>query len=304
MLLEAGFGADSGAWYKVRPALAKSTRVCAYDRAGAGYSDPGPLPRDGGAIARDLDQALAAAKMDGPFIVVGHSAGGLYARLFAARRPNDVVGLVLLDPTVERRAPRPSGDGLDGLRNRARRCLTAAESTPQPALKGSEWSGCLPEHPTARQVENATRAATWQGQLSELDSLFGRTSEQVTMTVRVLKAVPVYVITASATASTSPVVGFNPPRPVWEVMHQRLASFSDDGSQTTVFSSHMIMIDRPEVVVAAVDAMLTALRRKEPVPPLPASESIPESDTGDPPDGAKPNTDRPSADLERLLGSP
>lgn len=87
VILESGFGATSGAWYKVRPALARGVRVCAYDRAGSGFSDPGPLPRDGAAIVRDLDQALTAAKIVGPYVLVGHSAGGLYARLFAARRP-------------------------------------------------------------------------------------------------------------------------------------------------------------------------------------------------------------------------
>ena len=82
VLLESGFGADSRAWSKVQPTVAETTRVCAYDRAGYGFSDPGPLPRDGAAIARDLDQALTQAEILGPFVVVGHSAGGLYARLY------------------------------------------------------------------------------------------------------------------------------------------------------------------------------------------------------------------------------
>ena len=100
VVLEGGFGADSLAWYKVQPALAARYRVCAYDRAGAGFSDPAPAPRDGAAIARDLDAGLRAAGIGGPFVLVGHSSGGLYARIFADLRPKDVIGMVLVDPSV------------------------------------------------------------------------------------------------------------------------------------------------------------------------------------------------------------
>ncbi|MGH6965185.1 MAG: alpha/beta fold hydrolase, partial [Phenylobacterium sp.] len=86
MLLESGFGAGAFAWGQAQPIVARTTRVCSYDRAGYGFSDPGPSPRDGAAIARDLDAALRRAGERGPFVIVGHSAGGLYARLFAARR--------------------------------------------------------------------------------------------------------------------------------------------------------------------------------------------------------------------------
>ncbi|HEX7886427.1 MAG TPA: alpha/beta hydrolase [Phenylobacterium sp.] len=272
VLLEAGFGADSQAWFKVQPALAKLTRVCAYDRAGYGYSDPGPSPRDGAAVARDLDQALAAADIAGPFIVVGHSAGGLYARLFAARRAQDVAGLVLLDPTIERNAPQPSGDGLDGLRQRVQRCLAASQATPPASDTDSRWSGCRPANPSPHQLEVSKRPATWSNQLSELDTLFGRTSEQATMTVSLLKSMPLYVITASQTANAAPTYGFNPPQSVWELLHQRLASRSDFGSQRTVFSSHMIMLDRPEIVIAATEQMIAAQRAGHPPEALPPAE--------------------------------
>ena len=76
VILESGYEADSLAWWKVEPEVARFTRVCSYDRAGAGFSDPGPLPRDGAAIAADLDKALSAAGIRGPFVLVGHSAGG------------------------------------------------------------------------------------------------------------------------------------------------------------------------------------------------------------------------------------
>lgn len=274
VLLEAGFGATSAAWRKVAPDLSRTTRVCAYDRAGYGFSDPGPLPRDGADIARDLDQALTGARIAGPFVVVGHSAGGLYARLFAARRPNDVKGLVLLDPTVERRAVSPVGDGLDGIRRRVTRCLAVSEIRPSPPPADPQWAGCLPATADDHAVEIARRPDTWRNQLSELDSLFGRTSEQVLRTRGVLTSVPTYVITASDTAAAAPKVGLQNPRSVWELQHEMIAAGSIDGSQQTVLSSHMLMTDRAEVVIAAVAEMVAASRAGRAPAHLPPSETI------------------------------
>ena len=273
VLLESGFGADSGAWYKVQPALSRLTRVCAYDRAGYGSSDPGPLPRDGASIARDLDLALEAARIPGPFIVVGHSAGGLYGRIFAARRPGQISGLVLLDPTVERRAPRPQGDGLDGMRRRLVRCGAVSESTPRPEIKDPVWTGCLSPQASANEIELAQRPAKWRGQLSELDNIFGSTSEQVGRIGGVLSHVPAYVITASETAGAAPLVPFGPPISIWEAQHQQIAGNSRHGFQTTVVSPHLVMIARPEVVIAAVKAMVVASRAGKSPAPLPASET-------------------------------
>ncbi len=76
---------------------ARGLRSCAYDRAGMGYSDPGPAPRDGDAIVKDLSVLIAASGERGPFILMGHSMAGLYLRQFAVQNPEKVAGLVLLD---------------------------------------------------------------------------------------------------------------------------------------------------------------------------------------------------------------
>jgi pimeloyl-ACP methyl ester carboxylesterase len=81
----------------IAPAVAQNTTVCAYDRAGQGWSDPPPAPQDGAAVATDLHNLLANARIAGPYVVVGHSTGGVYARIFAARYPDQVAGMVLLD---------------------------------------------------------------------------------------------------------------------------------------------------------------------------------------------------------------
>ena len=100
-----GFAAD---WSVVQRKLAgQGIRSCAYDRAGMGFSDPGPQPRDGVAICADLERLLAAAGERGPFIYVGHSMAGLYARLFSARNRDTVQGVVLVDAATPEAADLP-----------------------------------------------------------------------------------------------------------------------------------------------------------------------------------------------------
>lgn len=272
VIFESGFEADAGAWAKVQPAVARTTRTCAYDRAGMGFSDPGPLPRDGAAIARDLDQALETAQIEGPYVLVGHSAGALYARLFAARRPGEVQGLVLLDPTVEQRAP-PGADGLNGIRRRLNRCLAVAEASPQPSISDPQWEGCAPAR-TGGAADRVRRPDTWRNRLSELDAIFGRTSEAVARLGGLLDDVPGYVITASDTAAAAPRVGYDRPQSILELQHLRLAFGFHPGSQRTVYSSHLVMNDRPEVVIEAVNAMVEAARAGKPPGPLAPSETL------------------------------
>ncbi len=97
VILESGLANPSSIWGWVQPEVAHATRVCAYDRAGVGWSDPGPEPRDGLQIARDLHTLLGKANVPGPYVLVGHSTGGLYVRVYAAQYPQDVVGMVLVD---------------------------------------------------------------------------------------------------------------------------------------------------------------------------------------------------------------
>ena len=97
VILESGLGTMSVDWANVQPEIAKTTRVCAYDRAGAGWSEPGPEPRDPQQIARELHTLLGNAGIDGPYVLVGQSFGGLYVRMYADQYPQEVKGMVLVD---------------------------------------------------------------------------------------------------------------------------------------------------------------------------------------------------------------
>jgi pimeloyl-ACP methyl ester carboxylesterase len=84
-------------WVPVQESIGELTRACSYDRAGILWSEPGPLPRDGETIARELSAVLDAAGEEGPYILVGHAFGGAYIRIFAGEYPDDVCGMVLIE---------------------------------------------------------------------------------------------------------------------------------------------------------------------------------------------------------------
>jgi pimeloyl-ACP methyl ester carboxylesterase len=97
VIMEAGAGGDHTAWAKIQPAISGTT-VCSYDRAGRGRSDDPAAPQDGEAIARDLHDLLTKAGVPGPYVLVGHSSGGPYLRVYAGAYPGDVAGMILIDP--------------------------------------------------------------------------------------------------------------------------------------------------------------------------------------------------------------
>ena len=101
VVLDAGAGGIGLTWELVRPAIAKATRVTIYDRAGLGWSDPSPKPRTADVMAEELHTMLINAKIPGPYILVGHSLGGSVARQFAAKYPDEVAGLVMVDSAHE-----------------------------------------------------------------------------------------------------------------------------------------------------------------------------------------------------------
>ncbi|MEZ4862159.1 MAG: alpha/beta hydrolase [Caldilineaceae bacterium] len=101
VILEAGLGGDHQSWAWVQPPVARLTRVCSYDRAGLGASDPGPKPRTGLTVAQELHQLLRTAGEAGPYVLVGHSFGGLFTRLYAHHYPDAVIGMVLVDAVHE-----------------------------------------------------------------------------------------------------------------------------------------------------------------------------------------------------------
>jgi pimeloyl-ACP methyl ester carboxylesterase len=101
VVMEAGLAQPRNTWGHLPNDIASFTQVVVYDRAGLGDSDPGPVPRTGKQIIAELHMLLTNAGIKGPYVLVGHSFGGLSARLYAHQYPDDVVGMVLIDASHE-----------------------------------------------------------------------------------------------------------------------------------------------------------------------------------------------------------
>jgi pimeloyl-ACP methyl ester carboxylesterase len=97
IVLDSGYDDNALTWEDVQPALSKTTRVCSYDRAGSGWSEMQPEPRDADHIASQLHELLRQANVSGPIVLMGHSIAGMYVRAYATRYPADVVGIVFVD---------------------------------------------------------------------------------------------------------------------------------------------------------------------------------------------------------------
>jgi pimeloyl-ACP methyl ester carboxylesterase len=131
VVLEAGLTAMSSCWAWVQEELSKSTRVLAYDRAGLGWSDPSPEPKDARSIARDLHRLLNAANFPRPFVFAGHSMGGIFGRAYASLYPGDVAGMALIDASHPEQIERSPN-----IRKALRRFFWFLKATPYMASCG------------------------------------------------------------------------------------------------------------------------------------------------------------------------
>ena len=98
VVIESGWGDMSASWGWVQPEVAKTTRICTYDRAGMGWSESSPEPRTAREFAKELHTLLAKANEPGPYVLVGHSMGGYTVRVYAQDYPQEVAGVVFIDP--------------------------------------------------------------------------------------------------------------------------------------------------------------------------------------------------------------
>ena len=278
ILLEAGLGGDSSGWARVQPRLASETRVCSYDRAGYYFSDPGPLPRTADADADDLHRLLEAARLPAPMILVGHSLGGLLARLYAATHSTDVVGMVLLDPVLDDLEDEKPRQEIDAKEEDPLfvRCLAAAKegTVTKDAARKEECIGPpdarLSPELNAAQAEAAARVSTWQTMLSEgTEMRSGRTGARVRAVREKLENLPLVVVTKGRLRTPPGDEGKIAEQYYGRAVlrHAELAGRSSRGLHLVARSGHQIHMDDPDIVVAGVQAVLRAYREKRAVGP-------------------------------------
>lgn len=277
VILEGGLGASSIDWRKVHSELARTTRVCAYDRAGYGFSDPGPLPRDTAHLANDLAALTRAARLQPPYVLVGASLGGLIVRLYADTHLRDVGGMVLLDPEIEhdeRRVP------LDASRiaNRKKRveqmraCVAALEAG-VPAPGSQVANDCVfdpdPQFPAsvnARFAQVSSHPAYWKATLSEMVEAWGSGSDQVEASKRSYGDLPLIVLTARKSDTDHPPPDFVARGNLFSALHDEVAHLSTRGVNRDLQVTHQMMLSAPQVVIDAVNEVVAEVRKAKASP--------------------------------------
>lgn len=259
VMLDAGLGLDSSVWTRVEPPLAAITRTCAYDRAGYGRSDPGPLPRDTAARASDLLALLDATVEQGPFVLVGHSAAELPARLAAARRPDIVAGLVLVDPGVDLQALQAVGPVWAAAHEAGQSAaLTCIRATAAGEMRpgNTVYAECGSPPVGSRMASREMAVAV----LSENEPDPGGGSQAAVP----LGDTPVIVLTAANKFGENEGAGPDETRSlrqVWAEAGARIAASSSRGEQRLVpDASHVIQFEQPQAVIAAVRDVVSEAR--------------------------------------------
>jgi pimeloyl-ACP methyl ester carboxylesterase len=249
VVLEHGHRATYLDWYLVQPKLAEFNRVCSFDRGGHGWSDLSPRPRVPSAMAEELHTLLRAAGERPPYILVGHSFGGLDAIMFAHRFPDEVAGVVLVDsphPDVLRRASWRGQLWLRMMR------FTMPFGLPR-------WRGWCEGGP--QETLAIKRALTCRPQSIETilreDAAFPAAGDEV-RDVTSLGSVPLVVI------ARDPAKGRNAALEARHSQQQRGAMNLSTNSRFIVAegSAHDVPLERPDVIVSVVRSLIT--------PPAPA----------------------------------
>ena len=252
-VIESGWGDMSAAWGWVQPEVAKTTRVCTYDRAGMGWSEASPEPRVAREYVKELHTLLANAHETGPYVLVGHSMGGFTVLVYAHDYPADVLGLVLVDSqdlpasdgTVPMPAPKPSENSMASLLARIGLVrllgepLGSVENLPEGGKQAYTASAVAPR---------GVQAFTNEGRgMSE----GGAQARAVTT----LGALPLIVLSRGKDQDAKHTAA-----------QTSLLQLSTDSQQLFAEQSgHPIMIEQPEAAVAAIVKMVEQIRR-QPIP--------------------------------------
>jgi pimeloyl-ACP methyl ester carboxylesterase len=273
VMLEAGGNADSTTWFRVLPAVARLTRVCAYDRAGHGFSDEGPQPRDLDADVADLHALMTAADIRLPAVLVGHSKGSNIVRKYAQMFPQQVAALVLVDPPEQ---------GADGRMPEAWQAQTAAmvaqrdafvDACENAAAAGDSgtmkrclrappaWMG---EQVAAAMQRNKSQPSYWRSLRSELAHNVAEFAAPVPADES-YGSIPLVLLRAEGQAADAPDDVREVIESARRETHARILAASTHSIEIVVpGSSHDIQLDRPDAVVSAVRRLLDTNDGREP----------------------------------------
>ncbi len=264
VILEAGLAGGSSIWGWVQPEVARSTRVCAYDRAGIGWSDPGPEPRDARQIAHELHTLLDNAGIASPYVLVGHSYGGLYVRAYADQHPNSVAGMVLVDSSHPDQWTRTS-EGQAQYQQNVRLNSVAPFLARIGLLRLINYFPATPYLPPQQAAE--LKAWNDSTQYLRINRAEFQASLQVSDQVRgtnTLGALPLVVLTATEHGAADREAA-------WQTFQTELAALSTNRSHRVIagadHSSLLIKQDGAQVTSTAIRDVIAAVRTQLPLAP-------------------------------------
>jgi pimeloyl-ACP methyl ester carboxylesterase len=255
VVLISGLGEFSANWARIAPAVAGTARVCAYDRAGQGWSEDAPSEQDGLQAAADLHTLLGRAGEPGPYVLVGHSIGGDHAMTYAARYPEQVAGMVLLDATNPYRAT--DGSAHAGPPSAVAVLPSLTRLGIARLLPTSFWSA-LPEPAAGQYRSFASSPRGARNTAAESAGLPTLLTQAQALTT--LGSTPLVVLTAAGHAGD----------PEWAAAHDRMAALSTRSSHRTVDATHAGLLDEDhgaDLSARAIDDVVRAARTGSPPPP-------------------------------------
>ncbi len=267
VVMDAGGGRNSVDWSLVQARVAEFTRVCSYDRAGQGWSDPGPRPVSSQRIVDELDTLLVKAGIEGPYVLVGQSFGGMNVRLYAAQHPDKVVGMVLVDSAHEGWAKIKDKAPLRGRLVESWR-MQLYGLNPFLARLGylrlrnrpnGAGGGLPPEvQPVATALGLKSRAYDWL--IGAATSLVE--SDDQLRAAPPLPDIPLVVLSAHVRHEPWGVLAEHADE-FWTMLQADLASSVPNGSHTvSEHSDHMMHLDDPDLVVDGIRQVVEAARAK------------------------------------------
>ncbi|MBK8899703.1 MAG: alpha/beta hydrolase [Anaerolineaceae bacterium] len=264
VILEAGQGNMGLIWSPVQAEVAQTTRVCMYDRAGLGWSEMGPEPRTARQVVAELHTLLAKAEIEGPYVLVGHSVGGLFTRLYSHQYPQEVAGMVLVDSVHEDRFVRGPAEETEMLRDIIKvmplfyGVQKAWTYTGIPALLPTTVDNSLSLSPeTAETYQNVMKAHPRyiSGVSVEVAALEAYYDEVNAARIVELSDLPLVVIShgrpvayAGVAPETNQIF-----ESAWQQFQVELAAQSTNGQLIIAADSgHNIQLDQPELVIDAI----------------------------------------------------
>jgi pimeloyl-ACP methyl ester carboxylesterase len=249
VVLEPGAGGMSSSLGWIAPAVARDTRVCVYDRAGRGWSEPADTAQDGAQIATDLHTLLQRGHVPGPYVLAGHSFGGLYVLAFAARYPDEVDGMVLVDSTAPASAanpgmPSPGHGGSSNGMSRVSALVSTAARLGLARLYAQVDFGSLP--PRSRDEVRASVAtpSTLRSTIDEYVQAAASTEQAAAL--RDFADKPLIVLTAGSGHDAA-----------WSAAQNRMATLSTNSVHRVIAgATHEDMIGNEEDAAATTQAIL------------------------------------------------